>query len=70
MLAVSQLRVTMPLTADCPPADGTTTLHALGELQVRGTLFIGTHSATYNGMIIGESARESDMEVRTPLLRP
>jgi predicted membrane GTPase involved in stress response len=50
-----------------PPADGTTTLHALGELQVRGTLFIGTHSATYNGMIIGESARESDMEVRTLL---
>ena len=48
-----------------PPADGTTTLHALGELQVRGTLFIGTHSATYNGMIIGESARESDMEART-----
>lgn len=44
-------------------ADGTTTLHALGELQVRGTLFIGTHSDTYSGMIIGESAREADMEV-------
>jgi hypothetical protein len=49
-----------------PLADGTTTLHALGELQVRGTLFISTHSDTYNGMIIGESAREADMEVRLP----
>ena len=47
------------------PADGTTTLHALGELQSRGTLFIGSHADTYSGMIIGESAREADMEVRT-----
>lgn len=44
-------------------ADGKTTLHALGELQVRGTLFIGTHQEAYAGQIIGESAREADMEV-------
>ncbi len=44
-------------------ADGKTTLHALGELQVRGTLFIGTHEDAYAGQIIGESTRESDMEV-------
>jgi len=31
---------------------------------VRGTLFIGTHAETYSGMIIGESAREADMEAR------
>lgn len=54
----------------CRCADGTTTLHALGELQVRGTLFIGTHSDTYSGMIIGESAREADMEARRLLLNP
>ena len=46
------------------PADGRTTLHALGELQARGTLFVGTHEDTYGGQIIGESSREADMEVR------
>ena len=50
-----------------PRADGRITTHALGELQARGTLFVRPQEDTYNGMVIGESTRESDMEVR-PLL--
>jgi len=45
-------------------ADGRTTTHALGELQARGILFVGPQEDTYNGMLIGESTRDGDMEVR------
>ena len=39
------------------------TTHALGELQARGTLFVRPQEDTYNGMVIGESTRDADMEV-------
>lgn len=45
-------------------ADGRTTTHALGDLQPRGILFVGPAEDTYSGMIIGESTRDGDMEVR------
>ena len=45
------------------PADGKTTLHALGSLEARGTLFCPPATEVYAGMLIGECARESDLEV-------
>jgi GTP-binding protein len=37
--------------------------YALDTLQTRGTLFIGPGAECYEGMIVGESAREGDMVV-------
>ena len=42
---------------------GNTTVYALFNLQPRGTLFIKESVAVYEGMIIGENARENDMDV-------
>ena len=53
--------VTMINSSCC--ADGRVTTHALGELQARGTLFVRPQEDTYNGMVIGESTRDADMEV-------
>ena len=44
-------------------ADGRTTLHALGSLEARGTLFAGVATEVYAGMIVGECARGADLEV-------
>ena len=44
-------------------ADGKTTLHALGSLEARGSLFTGVGTEVYTGMIIGECARENNLEV-------
>ncbi|EIE25836.1 GTP-binding protein TypA [Coccomyxa subellipsoidea C-169] len=44
-------------------ADGKTTLHALGSLEARGSLFAGVGTEVYAGMIIGECARDNNMEV-------
>jgi GTP-binding protein len=44
-------------------AEGTATGHALMALESRGLLFVGPGAAVYGGMIIGESARDGDMEV-------
>ena len=37
--------------------------YALGTLQERGTLFVAPGDACYEGMIVGESARQGDMVV-------
>ena len=42
---------------------GPTTAHALDNLQLRGELFVGPGTAVYEGMVIGEGAREGDMVV-------
>ena len=42
---------------------GKTTTHALGLLEPRGTLFTGIQQEVYSGMIIGECARDGEMEV-------
>ncbi len=42
---------------------GSTTPHALDNLQARGQLFVGPGEAVYEGMVIGESARPGDMVV-------
>ncbi len=42
---------------------GTTTNFALLNLQERGQLFIGPVVEVYEGMVIGENAREEDMDV-------
>lgn len=44
-------------------ATGHTTAHALAALEARGTLFIGPREDVYCGMIIGESARDMDLDV-------
>jgi GTP-binding protein len=53
-------RVTGALVADRP---GTSTSYALYGLQERGALFLGPGVEVYEGMIIGENAREVDLDV-------
>ncbi len=43
--------------------NGETTAYSLDALQPRGTLFIGAGVEVYGGMIIGEHARDNDLEV-------
>src|SRR5512143_3012615 len=42
---------------------GKTTIYALFHLQPRGTLFIKENTVVYEGMIVGENSRESDIDV-------
>jgi GTP-binding protein len=53
-------RLTGALVADRP---GKTTSYALWNLQERGELFAGPGEDVYEGMIIGENAREVDLDV-------
>jgi len=43
--------------------DGTSTGYALGNLQERGEMFIGSGEAVYEGMIVGENSRSDDMMI-------
>jgi GTP-binding protein len=52
-------RATGSLVAD---RMGETTTYALFNLQERGTLFI-RHNQVYEGMIVGENARNNDLDV-------
>ncbi len=54
------LRPTGALVADRP---GASTAFALWNLQERGELFLGPGIEVYEGMIVGENAREADMDV-------
>jgi GTP-binding protein len=42
---------------------GATTTYALYHLQPRGRLFVGPQTDVYEGMIVGENARDNDMNV-------
>jgi GTP-binding protein len=42
---------------------GTTTAYALFHIQPRGTLFVGPGEDVYEGMIVGEHNRDSDLNV-------
>ncbi len=53
-------RATGALVAD---RAGVATAYALSNLQERGEIFIEPAAAVYEGMIIGENARPSDMDV-------
>jgi GTP-binding protein len=53
-------RLTGALVADRP---GVSTAYALWGLQERGELFIGPGVDLYEGMIIGENAKEDDLDV-------
>ena len=44
-------------------SDGVAVAYALWNLEERGTLFIHPSTQVYQGMIIGENARGSDLEV-------
>ncbi|RFU14149.1 translational GTPase TypA [Rhodobacteraceae bacterium W635] len=43
--------------------NGTSVAYALWNLEDRGRMFIGAQAPVYTGMIIGEHARENDLEV-------
>ena len=53
-------RPTGALVADRP---GTSTAYALYNLQERGELFVGPGVDVYEGMIIGENAKDNDLDV-------
>lgn len=53
-------RMTGALVAD---RAGTSTAYALFNLQERGVLFVGPGVEVYEGMVIGENAREVDLDV-------
>ncbi|KAB1216526.1 hypothetical protein CJ030_MR4G023061 [Morella rubra] len=42
---------------------GTITAHALMSLEARGTLFVSPGMEAYDGMIVGEHSRDSDLDV-------
>ncbi|RAL41676.1 hypothetical protein DM860_008858 [Cuscuta australis] len=42
---------------------GTTTAHALTSLEARGVLFVSPGVETYDGMIVGEHSRDSDLDI-------
>jgi GTP-binding protein len=44
-------------------SDGETAAFALWNLEDRGTMFVGAGEKTYQGMIIGENARQDDLDV-------
>ena len=54
---------TRPTGALVADRAGHTTAFALWNLQERGELFVGPVEEVYEGMIIGENAREDDMDV-------
>lgn len=53
-------RNTGALVAD---RQGKTTPYALFHLQPRGTLFLKSNTMVYEGMLVGENARENDLDV-------
>jgi GTP-binding protein len=53
-------RPTGALIADRP---GVSTSHALWNLQERGEMFVGPGVDVYEGMIIGENAKDNDLDV-------
>jgi GTP-binding protein len=55
-----QRRQTGVLVAD---RVGETTAYALSHMEDRGELFVGAGTAVYEGMIVGENSRPSDMDV-------
>ena len=53
-------RLTGVLVAD---RSGDTTAYALSHMEDRGELFVGPGTAVYEGMLVGENARSTDMDV-------
>jgi GTP-binding protein len=53
-------RLTGALIADRP---GSTTSHALWNLQERGEMFVGPGVDVYEGMVIGENSKDNDLDV-------
>ena len=53
-------RLTGALISD---RDGTSTAYALWGLQERGNLFVGPGQELYEGMVVGENAKDNDLDV-------
>ena len=49
-------------SAGCRPR-GVTTAYALWNLQERGELFVGPGIDVYEGMVVGENAKDNDLDV-------
>ena len=43
--------------------DGETTAYGINSVQDRGTMFVSPVQAVYTGMVVGENAREMDMDI-------
>jgi GTP-binding protein len=54
------MRPTGALVADRP---GRSTGHAIYNLQERGEMFVDPGTEVYEGMIVGENARDNDLDV-------
>ncbi len=52
-----------PKGAIISTAQGTSTAYALRDIEEKGTLFIGSNTPVYQGMVIGEYVLEDDMEM-------
>jgi GTP-binding protein len=52
-----------PKGAIISTAAGMTTAYALRDVEEKGTLFVGSNTPTYMGMVIGEYVLEDDMEM-------
>ena len=46
-----------------PTATGKTTAYAIDHLQPRGILFLGPGEPVYEGQVVGENARDNDLDV-------
>ena len=57
-----EMRPTGSLVSDRP---GVATSYAIFNMQERGVIFIAPQTEVYEGMIIGENARNSDLDVKT-----
>ncbi|MGH9466420.1 MAG: translational GTPase TypA [Terriglobales bacterium] len=55
--------ITRPTGSLVADRTGLTTTYALNNIQERGTLFLGPGTEVYEGMIVGENAREGDIDV-------
>jgi GTP-binding protein len=55
-----EMRPTGSLVAD---RAGTATSYAIFNLQERGVIFVSPGTEVYQGMIVGENARDSDLDV-------
>lgn len=47
--------------------NGMTTAYAIGRLEDRGTMFLETRTSVYEGMIVGEANKDTDMVVNVTL---
>lgn len=63
LICILQTRQATVISTKLLPAAGRATAYALGQLEPRGTLFTVPTDEVYEGMIVGEHARDADLDV-------